>query len=76
MKTTTEMIAAAQTTLPDWYEVDGVYVDTAEVAGLSTDDLLDRLNALEQAEAALAELETAVLDEMARRWGTERSPCA
>lgn len=70
MNTITEMNTAAEMTLPGRRAADGIHMDMAEVADLSTEDLLDRLSAVEQAEAVLVELQAAVLDEMARRWGT------
>lgn len=73
METIIDMNTAAHVTLPEGCDARGVYVDMAEVAGLGTEELLDRISALEQAEAALAELQAAVLNEMARRWGTSRA---
>ena len=72
MKTITGMNSAADVALPSRCDAGGVCVDTVEIAGLSTEDLLDHLNAIEQAEAVLTELLAAVLHEMARRWGTGR----
>lgn len=72
MKTITEMNTAAEMTLPGRRAADGIHMDMAEVADLSTEDLLDRLSALDQAEAVLAELLAALLEEMARRRGTGR----
>lgn len=70
---TTGMNAAAAVALPGRCNVGGVYVDTAEVASLSVEELHDRLSAIEHAEAVLAELQAAVLDEMTRRWGPRRA---
>ncbi|WP_419944560.1 hypothetical protein [Candidatus Poriferisodalis sp.] len=49
MKTAAEM--AAEIALPGRCSADGADVATVEVADLSVEDLLDRLNAIEQAEA-------------------------
>ncbi len=76
METIIDRNTATPAALPEECDARGVHVDMAEVAGLSTEALLDRISAIDQAEAALAYLQAAVLDEMARRWGTGRARSA